>query len=205
MDKNKMSLKDNTLYCWNCKISYLNGCHPCTGQGKSHDIMFIGEAPGRTENREKIPFIGNAGKLLRNFVEGYNLTDYSFYTNVVKCQPPDNRKPSVEEINNCHTLLCTEISLAKPKIIVLLGSTAINIFHNLNEIEKSVGDCHNYAELIGKVVAVYAYHPSYILRSKNYKLYFDLFDTVALISEKLLKWYIKDWNKIENLRKRYEK
>jgi len=81
--------------------------------------MFIGEAPGETEDKLGIPFVGKSGKLLRTAVGNDN-----YFMNAVKCRPPDNRKPLNDEIEACLPHLIDEINNIKPEIIVFVGKTA---------------------------------------------------------------------------------
>ena len=90
-------------------------------------IMLIGEGPGANEDKEGIPFVGRAGILLDKMLGSINLNRNNVYiTNVVNYRPPENRKPTDEEIERYLPYLKKHIEIIKPKIIVLLGSTALN-------------------------------------------------------------------------------
>jgi len=108
--------------------------------------MFIGEAPGATEDELGIPFVGKSGKLLRNAVG-----DDNYFTNAVKCRPPDNRKPLNDEIEACHPHLKDEIDNIKPEVIVFVGKTAYSLHDRLSKLYP---DIH----------FEFFYHPSYALR-----------------------------------------
>ena len=88
-------------------------------------VMFVGEAPGATEDREGRPFVGAAGQLLNAAIEaaGWRREDV-YITNVVKCRPPNNRTPNQDEVAACIGYLREEIRLVRPKVIVALGNTA---------------------------------------------------------------------------------
>lgn len=89
------------------------------------EIMFIGEAPGRNEDREGEPFIGSAGKKLTAALEQAGLSKDSVYiTNVVKCRPSNNRQPNKQEKDSCSEYLSKELEIIKPRIICVLGNTA---------------------------------------------------------------------------------
>jgi len=96
------------------------------GDGNANaDIMFVGEAPGATEDETGITFVGKAGKLLDKLLMDINLSrDDIFIANVLKCRPPRNRDPLPDEIATCEPYLHKQISLIKPKVIVALGRIA---------------------------------------------------------------------------------
>ena len=114
-------------------------------------IMIVGEAPGSNEDQEGIPFVGRAGALLDKMLASIDLNRRNVYiTNVVNYRPPDNRRPTEEEINRYLPYLKKHIEIINPKILVLLGSTALNALVG-NEvviskargkwIEKQFGEC----------------------------------------------------------------
>ena len=93
---------------------------------KDNKIIFVGEAPGAEEDEKGIPFCGRGGKLLRNTIKQVGIEENEVYiTNLVKCRPPNNRRPTKNEINSCNNYLKEEIRIIKPDITVLLGKTAI--------------------------------------------------------------------------------
>ncbi len=95
----------------------------------SSGIVFIGEAPGRNEDKEGKPFVGSAGKLLDEMLKEIDLTrDNVYVSNVVKYRPPDNREPSEDEKDSCRVWLNAELLFIKPKVIVTLGSHSLNRF-----------------------------------------------------------------------------
>lgn len=100
------------------------------GNGSTNaKIIFIGEAPGKKEDAQGIPFIGAAGKFLSELLASIHLNREDVYiTNVVKYRPPENRDPSPEEINSCREWLMDEIRIINPKIIVTLGRHAMGHF-----------------------------------------------------------------------------
>ena len=83
----------NIHYCDKCHLGIFNGFTPVCGEGESFDIMIIGEAPGVTEKKKGVPFVGKSGKLLRKHLRKYNLEQHSYITNVVKCRPHAKSKP----------------------------------------------------------------------------------------------------------------
>ena len=89
------------------------------------DLMFVGEAPGFHEDKQGIPFVGQAGKLLDRLLEGIGLTRADVYVaNTIKCRPPGNRDPLPEEKHQCEPWLFKQIELIKPKVIATLGNHA---------------------------------------------------------------------------------
>src|SRR5450759_769443 len=96
------------------------------GQGHVHpDILFIGEGPGEDEDKQGLAFVGRAGQMLTRLIirMGYTRDDV-FIANIVKCRPPNNRKPLPAEMNMCRPYLEQQIAVLKPKVIVLLGASA---------------------------------------------------------------------------------
>jgi uracil-DNA glycosylase len=87
------------------------------------DLMFIGEGPGANEDKQGVPFVGRAGKLLDTLLEEIGLERAAvFIANVVKCRPPGNRDPHPEEIESCHPFLRAQVELIEPKVICTLGN-----------------------------------------------------------------------------------
>src|SRR5919206_3660941 len=111
--------------CPLCKLSRSRK-NAVPGEGQlSAKIMFIGEAPGRSEDEEGRPFVGAAGRILNNMLKKAGIERSKvFITNVVKCRPPNNRVPEDDERTACRPYLERQISLVSPKIICILGSTA---------------------------------------------------------------------------------
>lgn len=92
------------------------------------DLMFVGEAPGFHEDRQGYPFVGQAGKLLDQLLEGIALTREDVYiANVLKCRPPGNRDPMQDEIEACETFLFRQVELIRPRLIATLGNFATKL------------------------------------------------------------------------------
>ena len=99
-----------------------------------YDVMIVGEAPGEAEDRRGMPFQGRTGLKLINLVERSGLDmDRIFVTNIVRCRPPKNRRPSVSEMKSCLVHIRKEIELIQPKVIILLGNSALRLFNLHNE------------------------------------------------------------------------
>lgn len=177
------------MICKLCTISVDNDFKPCFRDGNESHILFIGEAPGHTENKLKVPFTGKAGMKLREFVKYYHLDDLCSYTNVIKCKPPRNRDPLQYEISNCKPFLLKDIAEVKPRIIVLLGRIAIESFTNKPiEYLKNVV---NIPFTVGSIIILPMYHPSYILRNNIDSKYFESFNILSDIYSKVNKYYNK--------------
>jgi DNA polymerase len=118
-------LVSEILSCTRCPL-YSSRTRAVPGEGPLNaSIMFVGEAPGRSEDLEGRPFVGSAGKLLDSLLSSIGVERGGVYiTNVVKCRPPGNREPFDSEVRACNPYLRRQISIIKPKIIVALGRIA---------------------------------------------------------------------------------
>jgi uracil-DNA glycosylase family 4 len=164
---------------------------PGTGSDKT-DLMFIGEGPGATEDKEGIPFCGAAGKVLTEMIEmiGYSRNEV-FITNVVKCRPPDNRDPLPEEKDKCRPYLEEQIKLINPLLIVLLGRHALNSMIPDVQISQVHGQAKKYKDLIYFPV----YHPAATLYKRTLRA--DLeedFKKIPYLLKKLRLEQIKEMN-----------
>ena len=132
------------------------------------DLVFVGEAPGADEDRQGIPFVGRAGQLLTDIiVKGMKLDRSDVYIcNVLKCRPPENRDPTVEEKRLCEGYLVRQLELVKPKVIVALGRHAANTLLRTEESTGRLrGKWHSYQGIPLRVT----YHPAYLLRKPEEK------------------------------------
>lgn len=134
------TIREKVIECTKCELSKTR-INAVPGKGNfQSDVIFVGEAPGRNEDRNGEPFIGIAGKRLNLALEGAGISRESIYiTNVVKCKPPSNRVPTISERNACNDYLQKEITIIKPKIICILGNTAFNSILGGSEIIKHRG------------------------------------------------------------------
>jgi len=125
------SLKIEAQKCTSCSLYETKNRTVFSDGCDFAPVMFIGEAPGQNEDDTGIPFIGRAGQLLRKFMFEVGFKQNDFYiANTIKCRPPKNRKPKPEEKLACKHFLDKQIELVNPKIIVLVGSTALESFIN---------------------------------------------------------------------------
>ena len=134
------SIKQSVIACRKCDLCKTR-TNAVPGKGSfQSDVIFVGEAPGRNEDKNGEPFVGEAGKKLSIALQEANISrDEVYITNIVKCRPPSNRVPSTSEREECHEYLKEEIAIIKPKIICILGNTAFNSILGGSEITKFRG------------------------------------------------------------------
>lgn len=135
-------------------------------------LMFVGEAPGYHEDRDGKPFVGASGKCLEHYTKQAGIDIGSVYiTNVVKCRPPDNRKPENEEIEACSQYLVDEILAVRPKLIVAFGATAAAFFLGKDpeevRITKIRGSLLQWQHEGFTASVLFSNHPSYVLRQNS--------------------------------------
>ncbi len=136
------------------------------GNPKS-EIMFIGEAPGADEDIQGLPFVGRAGQLLTKLLKLVGIERQSIYIcNILKCRPPKNRKPLPSEIEMCKPYLIKQIELVQPKVIVALGSTAVEGLLNL---KKKMSELRGNILSFNKIPVIVTYHPAALLRNPNWE------------------------------------
>jgi len=140
MEKKLEIVKQNVIKCTKCDLCKTR-TNSVPGKGNfQSNVIFVGEAPGKNEDKNGEPFIGVAGKKLTIALEEAGISrDEVYITNIVKCRPPNNRVPNNVERNTCQEYLKEEISIIKPKIICILGNTAFNSILGGSEITKFRG------------------------------------------------------------------
>jgi uracil-DNA glycosylase len=131
------------------------------------DLMFVGEAPGQQEDLQGLPFVGRAGKLLDELLEGVGLSrDEVFITNVLKSRPPGNRDPEPDEIEACRPYLDRQIELIEPTVICTLGNFATKLLTRSSRGITGVRGRPQVHEIGGRTLRVYPlYHPAAALRT----------------------------------------
>ena len=154
------------------------GCRKCfLCQGRTRTVpgegnpearlMFVGEGPGQTEDETGRPFVGRAGELLTRMIEAIDLQrDQVFIANVVKCRPPQNRKPLPDEITACSPYLERQIGLIRPAVLVALGATAAEAMLG---VKRSLTDLRGRVHSYRGIPLVVTYHPAALLRNPNWK------------------------------------
>ncbi len=133
------------------------------------ELVFVGEGPGADEDASGEPFVGASGRLLNKMIEamGYQRSEV-YVCNVVKCRPPENRKPAPNEVDACKPYLISQLEHVKPKVIVALGMTAGEVlvpklFSKFGDVRGKVFDLPSGAKLIP------TFHPAYCLRVQSSK------------------------------------
>lgn len=127
------------------------------------DLMFVGEAPGRAEDAQGLPFVGPAGRLLDEMLAGIGMRRPDVYiTNVVKCRPPGNRDPQPVEVETCNPFLARQIELIKPKVICQLGRIAARV---MMERPIQISKVHGQRFIGPGYYNVPVFHPAAALRA----------------------------------------
>ena len=139
------------------------------------DLMIIGEAPGRDEDREGKPFVGRSGQLLDKMLaaiglrSGYGEEDDVYIGNVCFWRPPNNRKPTPEELELCRPFVNRHIQLVQPKLILLTGGTSMQSMTGVSGIMKNRGQWQSINVGSGDIPALPLYHPAFLLRQPALK------------------------------------
>lgn len=129
--------------------------------------MVIGEAPGADEDAQGEPFVGRAGQLLNKILEAVNFKrEDVFIANILKCRPPNNRRPLPSEVEHCEPYLWKQIELIKPRIILCLGLTAAQ---TLLKSTASLGMLRESTQEYRGIPLIVTYHPAALLRNPNWK------------------------------------
>ncbi len=187
-----MSLEEIASQVKRCKECILSekrtNAVPGTGSPQA-EIMFIGEGPGEKEDKMGLPFVGQAGKYLDEFLSSINLKrENVFITNLVKCRPPQNRDPFPDEVEICTKLyLEKQIELIKPKLIITLGRHALEKFIP----DKKISEVHG--------------QPKRLINQKTGKkqVYFPLYHPAAALYHNSLKnTLLSDFKKIPKVLKK---
>lgn len=162
--------------CQSCKSCALGATRTnmvfSDGNPETARIVFIGEAPGETEDLEGKPFVGRAGQLLDEFLAeaGISRQEDLYIINTVKCRPPENRVPTDLEKACCSKFLKAQIDIIKPQAIVLCGATALKSFVELDKkttISKVRGQWMTVSVDGVDYRAITIFHPSYLLRNHS--------------------------------------
>jgi len=156
------TLKKEILQCTKCELNKTR-IHVIFGEGYINaGIFIIGEAPGRDEDIQGRPFVGKSGQLLDKILAacGFTRNEHVFISNIVKCRPPDNRVPTREEAAVCMPWLLKQIELINPKILILLGATALK--YMIGQDRKITHERGNWI-IWQERLAMPVYHPAALL------------------------------------------
>ena len=161
-------LREEVAECQKCPQLASSRTQTVFGAGSANArLCFFGEAPGADEDTSGIPFVGRAGQLLTKIIEACTLSREEVYIlNVLKCRPPENRRPLPEEVDNCRSFFEHQLKIVQPEYICCLGASAA---HALLETTDSIGSLRKkWFEYHGSRVMC-TYHPSYLLRNPSAK------------------------------------
>ncbi len=150
-----------------CKLCQLSEtrCNTVSGEGVfPADIMLVGEAPGAEEDKQGRPFVGRSGRLLTMLLSevGISREENLFITNTVKCRPPENRNPSVNESRACKCYLERQIKQCSPRVIITVGNCALKYFVEKNE---GISKLHGTFLKNENYIIFPVYHPAALLRN----------------------------------------
>lgn len=136
--------------------------------------VFLGEAPGEKEDKVGLPFVGRSGKLLRACMDRAHFKPGDYHIlNCIKCRPPENRNPTIEELENCRPFLVKQLAVLKPRVIVALGkfAQAFILEQDLEEIKVSA-NAGSLIQYNTTTKALLTFHPSFVSRHEFDEVYF---------------------------------
>src|SRR3989344_3817646 len=172
-------VEKNVLTCRKCRLcEHAKNAVPGEGNIDS-EIVFIGEAPGRTEDETGRPFVGRAGKLLEQSLSDIGLSRKDVWIgNIVKHRPPENRDPLPDEIAACEKFLAYQLRLISPLMVVTLGRFALNYFHPEGRITKDRGG---------------------LLHTKSFNVYPVYHPAAALRNPEMMRGFVEDFKRIPQI------
>jgi uracil-DNA glycosylase len=158
-----LKIREDIGECTRCKLHKTRNKIVFGDGNPKAQLVFIGEGPGADEDKQGLPFVGRAGKLLTQMIEAMGLQRPDVYIcNVVKCRPPENRAPEPDEVATCSPFLLRQLDAIAPKVIVCLGATAAKtLLETVRGISQLRGQ---WLEWRGHKLMV-TYHPAYLLRN----------------------------------------
>ena len=166
-------LKEKILNIENCELKKNSRQIVFNDGNLNSQIMIVGEGPGQKEDEQGKPFVGEAGMLLNKMLEAINVGREKIYiTNVVNYRPPNNRKPESSEITRYSNYLREHISIINPKILILMGSTAMeSLYGSKVKISKERGSWKEIIINNKSYLTIITFHPAYLLRQADQKRY----------------------------------
>jgi DNA polymerase len=175
------SLNAAICTCMNCPLGATRTNFVFGSGNPNAQLMVIGEAPGADEDEQGLPFVGRAGQLLTKILESIELPrDEVYICNILKCRPPNNRKPLQSETDQCEPYLWKQIELVKPRYILALGLTAANtLLKNKSSMKDLRGSIHDYHG----IPTIVTYHPAALLRNPAWKK--DTWEDVKYLKARL--------------------
>ena len=163
LDDSLALVSAEVVRCTNCPLS-LTRTNAVPGEGPPDaGVVIIGEGPGRNEDLQGRPFVGAAGKQLDDLLKHARLSRSDVYiTNVVKCRPPENRRPTGAEADACRPYLVRQLQIVRPKVVVLLGDSALKRFLP----EESLATAHGRLFKRGTYSLFPTYHPAAMIYNR---------------------------------------
>jgi uracil-DNA glycosylase family 4 len=157
--------------CTRCRLHHGRNQLVFGSGNEEAKLVFVGEGPGADEDEQGLPFVGRAGQLLTQMIEGTARKEGLplgrpdvYICNVVKCRPPENRTPQPDEMETCGAFLFRQLMAIRPKAICALGSTAAKaLLGTKEEVTRLRGNWHKWHD----IPVMVTYHPSYLLRPYN--------------------------------------
>jgi len=163
--------------CRRCKLSQSRTTIVFGAGNPKARLVFVGEGPGAEEDRQGLPFVGEAGQLLTRIIQAITLTrDQVYICNVVKCRPPGNRNPESDEIQACTPFLKRQLAAIAPEFICALGTFAAQ---TLLDTTESITRLRGRFFTLGTARALCTYHPAYLLRNPGKKR--DVWEDMQLL------------------------
>jgi len=179
------ALKGGIMSCDRCGLCP-GASRKVIGEGNlDAGVVLVGEAPGRKEDEQGRPFVGSAGKLLDRLLGGAGLAREGIYiTNIVKCRPPENRRPRRAEVEACSGHLERQLEIIEPRVVAPMGNSAIECFFEKFNLEPiSIGDAHGKPVRAkfswGDAIVFPLYHPAAAIY--NRRLLGELEDDIAAL------------------------
>ena len=171
INKKLVDLKSKIKSIEDCELKKFAKNIVFSDGNQDSQIMLVGEGPGEKEDEEGKPFVGDAGILLNKMLNAIKIKRENIYiTNVVNYRPPNNRKPEISEINRYSVFLREHISIINPKILILMGSTAMEaLFGQKLKISKERGKWKETIINQKTFLTILTFHPAYLLRQPDQK------------------------------------
>lgn len=167
-DASSLTVLYNHIHtCLNCKLGATRTNFVFGVGNPNADLLVIGEAPGADEDAQGEPFVGRGGQLLTKILEAVNFSREEVYiANIIKCRPPENRRPEADEVEQCEPYLYKQIELIQPKLILALGLTAVN---TLLKSKHTMGAIRGKTLEYRGIPLIATYHPAALLRNPEWK------------------------------------
>ena len=171
IDKKLIELREKIKSIEDCELKKFAKNIVFSDGNPNSQVMIVGEGPGEKEDMQGKPFVGDAGMLLNKMLNAIKIKRENIYiTNVVNYRPPNNRKPEITEINRYSGFLREHISIINPKILILMGSTAMEaIFGQKLKISKERGKWKETIINQKTFLTILTFHPAYLLRQPDQK------------------------------------